>query len=241
MRKQFMGLLAAGVLMSGLSVVPMSVSAASSGYNNASSNSNWFNWASYFNDNSNQSTNTPANDVPANHTGNNVTEKPSDNGKDDTNTTTPSDQGSVEIEKVIADGMKYVGTPYEFGSNRSTKTTFDCSDFVKWIFNETLDVKLPADSRQQGDYVKEHEPNTVQTDWHKLKRGDLMFFMSYEGSSASDYKNVNKKTERITHVGIYLGNGKILHTYSKDSGGVHTDSFAGTSWEHRFLYGGSVI
>lgn len=68
-----------------------------------------------------------------------------------------------------------------------------------------------------------------------------MFFMSYRGSKASDYAGVNKNTARITHDGIYLGNGKVLQTYSKESGGVRIDIIEGTQWDKRFLFGGSVL
>jgi peptidoglycan DL-endopeptidase CwlO len=146
---------------------------------------------------------------------------------------------SSSVERVITAGTKYLGTPYEFGSSRSTTTTFDCSDFVRQAFKDALKITLPADSRQQGAYVRSHNP--VTTDWHNLKRGDLMFFMSYKGSSKSSYANIQSFSERITHVGIYLGNGKILHTYSKTSGGVRIDSFTGTAWEYRFLFGGSAL
>ncbi|GKU80411.1 SH3 domain-containing C40 family peptidase [Paenibacillus sp. L3-i20] len=154
-------------------------------------------------------------------------------------TETPSKPASSSAEKVISAGMKYLGTPYEFGSNRNTTTTFDCSDFIKQAFKDGVGIKLPSDSRQQGDYVK-NKGNSV-TSISKLKRGDLMFFMSYKGSSASSYSGINKSSQRITHVGIYLGNGQILHTYSKESGGVKTNSITGTHWEHRFLFGGSAL
>ena len=75
----------------------------------------------------------------------------------------------------------------------------------------------------------------------ELKRGDLIFFMSYAGSKAANYTSINKSSEPITHVGIYLGNGQVLHTYSVTSGGVRVDNLLGTTWEYRFLYGGSVI
>lgn len=146
---------------------------------------------------------------------------------------------SGDIEKVIAVGMKYLGTPYEFGSDRSNDKTFDCSDFTKWIFREALNIDLPSDSRKQGEYVKER--GDVVTDWHQLKRGDLMFFMSYRGSKESDYSGIDKSSARITHVGLYLGDGKVLQTYSVKSGGVRIDSIEGTAWEYRFLFGGSVV
>lgn len=146
---------------------------------------------------------------------------------------------SERIEAVISAGMSYLGTPYEFGSDRNTTKTFDCSDFVRQAFKEGAGITMPADSRKQGEYVKDN--GNVKTDWTKLKRGDVMFFMDYKGSKASSYKNVNKSTARVSHDGIYLGNGKILHTFSKAGGGVTISSIEGTHWEHRFLYGGSAL
>ena len=154
-------------------------------------------------------------------------------------TGTPSVSSNASVEKVIAAGMKYWGTPYEFGSNRSTTTTFDCSDFVRQAFKDALGITLPGDSRKQGAYVK--NKGNYTTDISKLKRGDLMFFMSYKGSKASSYSGLNKQSQRITHVGIYLGDGKILHTYSNESGGVTTSTVTGKHWEYRFIFGGSAL
>ncbi|WP_152394040.1 C40 family peptidase [Paenibacillus guangzhouensis] len=153
--------------------------------------------------------------------------------------TTPPTSSSSRVEKAISTGMKYLGVPYEFGSNRNTTSTFDCSDFVRQAYKEALGIVLPSDSRKQGAWVKSN--STAKKSISSLKRGDLMFFMSYKGSKASNYSGVNKDTERITHVGIYLGNNQILHTYSKKSGGVRVDTIKNTAWEHRFLFGGSVV
>lgn len=148
-------------------------------------------------------------------------------------------KGSASVEKVIAAGMKYQGTPYEFGASRNSTATFDCSSFVRQAFIDGLGIKLPADSRKQGAYVK--AKGAVQTNWKNLKRGDLMYFMSYKGSSASSYSSVNKSSATITHTGIYLGDGKVLHTYSNAGGGVTTSNISGKHWEYRFLFGGSAL
>ncbi|NHN33309.1 C40 family peptidase [Paenibacillus agricola] len=142
-------------------------------------------------------------------------------------------------QKVISAGKAYLGTPYEFGSSRSNTRTFDCSDFVRQAYLEGAKIKLPADSRSQAEYIKKN--GNVTTDWRKLKPGDVMFFMSYRGSDASDYRGIIKNKQRITHNGIYLGNGKILQTYSKESGGVRIDTIDNKQWEYRFLFGGSVL
>ncbi|MNY27443.1 outer membrane lipoprotein [compost metagenome] len=110
---------------------------------------------------------------------------------------------------------------------------------MRQAFLDGIGLRLPSDSRGQGSYVKSLGHNV--TDWHNLKVGDLMFFMSYKGTAQSNYAGINKSAQTITHVAIYLGNGKILSTYSKESGGVRIDSIANRHWEYRFLFGGSAL
>ncbi|WP_138494775.1 SH3 domain-containing C40 family peptidase [Paenibacillus pinistramenti] len=142
------------------------------------------------------------------------------------------------IQKVFEVGRSYLGTPYQYGSDRSTTATFDCSDFTRTAYREATGVILPADSRQQGDWVKAN--STAVYDINSLKPGDLMFFMDYLGSTDAAYAGVDKTQARISHVAIYMGNGQILHTYSVSSGGVRIDTLS-TSWKRRFLFGGSVL
>ncbi|WP_429841273.1 C40 family peptidase [Brevibacillus sp. FIR094] len=130
---------------------------------------------------------------------------------------TPS---SDMADQVISEGMKYKGVPYKFGSSKNTTRTFDCSSFTQRVFKE-VGVSLPRDSRQQSKVGQK-----VSKD--QLQKGDLVFFRSY-GSSSS----------RITHVAIYAGDNKLLHTYGKP--GVTTTNFKGTSWEKRFELGRRVI
>jgi cell wall-associated NlpC family hydrolase len=139
-------------------------------------------------------------------------------------------------QNVIRAGLKYIGTPYQFGASRSSTRTFDCSSFTRQAFWDGAGVRIPADSRKQAAYVK--SVGQTQTNWRNLQPGDLMFFMSYKPSA---YSRLNKSNQRITHVGIYMGNGKILHTYSKASGGVKISDIAGTQWEYRYIIGGSAI
>ncbi|HZG86054.1 SH3 domain-containing protein [Paenibacillus sp.] len=153
--------------------------------------------------------------------------------------TAPAPATNAAVRNVIDAGMKYLGTPYEFGSSRSNTRTFDCSDFVRQAYIDGAGITLPSNSRTQGDYVRRIGKTT--SDWRQLKPGDIMFFMSYKGSRASNYSGINKSSQRITHDGIYIGNGKVLHTYSEDAGGVRVDSFEGRHWEYRFLFGGSVF
>ncbi len=146
---------------------------------------------------------------------------------------------SAKVEKVIALGQQYKGTPYKFGASRSSTKAFDCSSFVKHVFSKAAGVTLPGSSATQASYVK--KKSTIKKSLSTLKRGDLVFFMSYKGSSKSSYSKVNKSAQKVTHVGIYLGNNKILHTYSQKSGGVRIDNMKGTHWEYRMLFGGSAL
>lgn len=145
------------------------------------------------------------------------------------------------VERAIAVGMTYLGTPYEFGSSRNDTSTFDCSDFIRQMFLESVQLTLPANSRKQAEFVRKLHNDQVTTDWRKLERGDLMFFMAYKGYKASAYEGIDRMTETVTHVGLYLGDGKLLHTYSVNSGGVRIDDIEGSQWELRYLYGGSAV
>lgn len=154
--------------------------------------------------------------------------------------TDATEQGiSQTRQNVINAGKKYMGTPYLFGSSRLNTKTFDCSDFVRQAYIDGAGIKLPSNSRTQAAYVSKIGKTTK--DWRQLKPGDIMFFMSYKGSGKSAYYGIDKSKQRITHNGIYLGNGKILHTYSKKSGGVRIDTIQGENWEYRFIFGGSAL
>jgi cell wall-associated NlpC family hydrolase len=125
-------------------------------------------------------------------------------------------------ERVIREGLKYVGTPYEFNSNRSSTATMDCSDFVRRTYYDATGKWLPSNSRTQAAYVRQY--GKVTTRWQNLKRGDLMFFRSSSGT--------------INHVAIYMGDGRILH--STRSRGVHVGSMT-SYWVNCFYFGGNIL
>jgi len=132
------------------------------------------------------------------------------------NSSSKPDKPATDIaSKVIKNGEKYMGTKYKYGSISSTTKTFDCSSFTQRVFKEA-GITLPRDSRQQS---------TVGTSVSKknLQKGDLIFMKA----------SVNSSSDRITHVAIYAGNGKILHTYG--SPGVTYSKFDGTNWEKRVV------
>ncbi|MFC5407268.1 NlpC/P60 family protein [Cohnella soli] len=68
-----------------------------------------------------------------------------------------------------------------------------------------------------------------------------MFFMDCKGTKA--WLNDSKRpfAEKISHVGIYLGDGKMQHAYFVASGGVRVNSIEGKHWEYRFLFGAARL
>lgn len=155
------------------------------------------------------------------------------------NPSIPSIKGKY-VENVIKTAKSYMGTPYVYGSDRTEPSSFDCSDFPRWVFLSSLGMDLPWDSRSQAAYVKAFSKKTY-TSLKKARRGDLLFFTSYRGNKASDYKGLKASEKPITHMAIYLGNGKIIHSASKKSGGVRIDEMKWRQLNNRFLFGGGIL
>lgn len=129
-----------------------------------------------------------------------------------------------KVDAVIADGLKHLGTPYQFGASTKQTDTFDCSSFMKLIFGKN-DVTLPRDSRQQsqtGDIVP----------LDQLRKGDLLFF------TTSSRKNLTG-LDHIGHVAIYLGENKVLQTYKVGVGVTVTNLDA--NWTSRIVSAKRVV
>lgn len=100
---------------------------------------------------------------------------------------------------------KHLGKPYLWGASGRAK--FDCSSLMQAVYKDTLNVSIPRVSREQGKYLgKEIRLN-------QMRMGDLIFM-----------DTLNKG--HITHVGMYVGNGQMIHASSK-YGKVVTVKFDG--------------
>lgn len=95
----------------------------------------------------------------------------------------------------------YLSIPYRYGAE-SRKST-DCSGFVQQVFRE-FDIKLPRTAREQFKVG-------MKIDRSSLSSGDLLFFRT------------RARKKYPTHVGIYLGNGKMIHASSRQHKVVISD------------------
>ncbi|WP_418038131.1 C40 family peptidase [Paenibacillus xylanilyticus] len=124
-------------------------------------------------------------------------------------------------QQIVNYGKKFTGTPYKFGASTSTTKYFDCSSFMKYIFKK-YGVDLPRTSVKQSK-----EGKAVSK--ANLRVGDLVFFSSGSRSTGSN----------ITHVGVYAGNGKILHTYGAP--GVTISDLNSGTWKRTYIKARRVL
>jgi len=110
--------------------------------------------------------------------------------------TTPSRSAGTSRSAVLQYAARYLNTPYKYGG--ATPAGFDCSGFVQYVCKH-FDISLPRTAAAQATAG-------VRVDKANLSPGDLVFFNT-EGSG-------------ISHVGIYAGNGRFIHSSSPNSGGV---------------------
>jgi SH3-like domain-containing protein len=108
-----------------------------------------------------------------------------------------------DFENIEKTAMQFVGIPYLWGG-MSVKG-FDCSGFVRYtmFLNGIL---LPRNASQQskcGEQIALDPDAPMEERIKNLKPGDLVFF---------GRKATAEKKEAVTHVGLYLGDGKIIHS-----------------------------
>ncbi|WP_417066681.1 C40 family peptidase [Niveibacterium terrae] len=116
-----------------------------------------------------------------------------------------------QVQGVMNSGLQYLGIPYRFGGS-SAETGFDCSGLVRRIFSDALGLNLPRSAREMASMGK-------QVGRNELKPGDLVFF------------NTMRRT--FSHVGIYLGDDRFLHSPSA-GGRVRVDNLNEAYWQRTF-------
>jgi len=102
-----------------------------------------------------------------------------------TNVQAMGNTNKLTAANVVGYAKLFIGTPYRSGG--ATTAGFDCSGFTMYVYNH-FNIKLPHSAKDQT-------AKGTQVSKSNLKIGDLVFF----GKS-------------INHVGMYVGNGKIIHS-----------------------------
>ena len=114
---------------------------------------------------------------------------------------------------MVLTAMNFLGVPYRRGGN-SAEDGFDCSGFTRRVFEMSLGLVLP---RRVDEQATAKGLVTVKRD--ELKPGDLVFF------------NTLKRT--FSHVGIYVGEGKFIHS-PRTGGEVRVEDMRFAYWSKRF-------
>lgn len=101
--------------------------------------------------------------------------------------------GDGSFAELMAEATKYIGYPYLMGGS-SPSTGFDCSGFICWVYTKSGVYHLPR-TTAQGIYNQ-----CAKISREEAKPGDLIFFTKTYATSNT-----------VSHVGIYVGEGKMLH------------------------------
>ena len=103
--------------------------------------------------------------------------------------------------RVVPTAERYIGVPYRYGGE-SPQTGFDCSGFVQYVYG-IQGVDLPRTSRQMAGVGVAVNPSA-----RSLAVGDLMLFA---------------QNGEISHVAIYAGNNRFIHSSSSGNGVRYDD------------------
>lgn len=121
------------------------------------------------------------------------------------------------VAGVIASATSVLGTPYTWGGTGKDGSGFDCSGLIQWAYGQH-GIRLPRVSRDQA-----HEGRSVPKRLDALAPGDILTF-----SNSGNF---------ITHVALYVGDGKIIHSAN---GGVQVSRLSpddpyGRWWWRRWV------
>ena len=118
---------------------------------------------------------------------------------------------TTTASELVVTALGFLGVPYRVGGN-SAETGFDCSGFVRAMYQQTVGLILPRKAEQQAAATEKIERGDLQP-------GDLVFF--------------NTLKRAFSHVGIYVGEGKFIHS-PRPGGEVRMENMGGSYWSHRF-------
>lgn len=123
----------------------------------------------------------------------------------------------------------YLGTEYRYGG--TSKDGLDCSGFVMMTY-QRAGIKIPRTSELQYQQGKTVSPES-------LRYGDLVFFNNYcyskySYATASILSGVFPKIEQPCHVGIYIGDGRFIHSTASQRG-VTVSNINSDCWKRSLI------
>jgi cell wall-associated NlpC family hydrolase len=120
---------------------------------------------------------------------------------------------SVRSNDVLMRAIGLVGTPYRYGGN-TPEAGFDCSGLVGFVFRDAAGLVLPRSTRELIDI------SAPSVDRGELLPGDLVYF--------------NPRGGRVSHIGIYVGEGRFVHAPSR-GGTVRLDALGSDYWSKHYV------
>ncbi len=123
------------------------------------------------------------------------------------------DKAANLASELVLSAMNFLGVPYRMGGT-SRESGFDCSGFTRHVFENSLGLILPRRAAEQANM-----PGMLQVNQAELKPGDLVFF--------------NTLRHTFSHVGIYIGDNKFIHS-PRAGGVVRVEDMRMAYWQQRF-------
>ncbi len=131
----------------------------------------------------------------------------------------PPRPDATAAANVVLTAVGLVGTPYQWGGN-TPASGFDCSGLVQYVYRLGADMSLPRTSHAMSAMDR------PKIDREALESGDLVFF---HGNS-----------RRVSHVGIYVGDGRFVHAPNA-GGDVRLDRLDNPYWSSHFSFGRRLL
>jgi len=125
-------------------------------------------------------------------------------------------EDKVDRQALVEYAKTFLGVKYVYGGE--TPNGFDCSGFVWYVYDKFgISITRQASSQAQGGR---------KISKSELKPGDLVFFDTYDK---------NGKLNDISHVGIYIGDGKFIHASTDLHKKIAIESLSSSYYSKRYM------
>ena len=171
-------------------------------------------WSSTKNAESSTSSSNSSSSNNSTNSSNGQAQKPAQNNNSSYN---PPASSTSSVQAVLNLAYSKIGCPYVWGAEGPN--SFDCSGFTSYVFRNAAGVSLPRTSSAQSGYGRTVSKSNLQP-------GDLVFF--------------NTSGKGVSHVGIYVGGGNMIHSPSSGKT-VSVTSINSSYYSARFVTAKRVL